>query len=151
MSNLDPIKRFVRRNRLHACTPVSLQAIYLLVDIRRLPLSSATMGFAFVGKTTKVIGINEHLHPFEQRMVVCHELAHQILRHPNSFYLCELNGWWYSRLELEAQRGAALILLPIRPLQALARRGWSVVELQNHFEVPGELVTLRLGMATRGL
>ncbi len=129
--------------------PVDLAVIHDLYDVEYLRMPEELLGFAFATKKTQVVKVNERLHRFGQRMVLAHEISHLLLGHPNALYLCEVGDWWYSRIEVEAQKGAAILLIPEKPLVEMARRGYSVREMQDFFEVPGELIELGLRMANR--
>ena len=144
---LSAVEAFIADHGMHASTPVDLDAIRDLYEIQLLPLSDATMGVAFVNEAGGVIGVNASLHPYEQRMVVAHECSHFLLCHPNSLYLCRMNDWWYYRVEMEAQRAAAMLLLPAGPLATMAIEGASLAEMQESFRVPSDLIRLRLKMA----
>lgn len=147
MTHPKAISSFIRRHKLHQTIPVDLRVIQDLYDVSYLPLSNVTLGFAFATKSVNYIGVNRQLHPFGQRMVISHEFAHHVLMHVNSFVLCQMGSWWYDHIELEAQRAASAILVPEKPLLAMARQGYSLREMQDLFEVPAELVQLRLRMA----
>lgn len=137
-----PVKLFITKHSLHRNLPVDLTPVNELYEVKLLPFSGATLGFA----CGSVIAVNEALHYFQRRMVIAHELAHLLLEHPDSFFLCNLNDWWYNKFEVEAQKAAALILVPWKPLAALVQRGCGIRDLEEHFEVPGQLLELRLKM-----
>ena len=147
---VDPIDQLIQEQDLHAALPVDLGFLRDAFDVVYLPFSGSTMGFAFAGESVSVIGINAGLHPYQQRMVLAHEATHLLCRHPNSFYLCNLDDWFYLQWEWEAQRQAARLLIPRRPLLSLAIEGATVRDLQEAFRVPADLVELRLKMVRQG-
>lgn len=147
MAALDLVGAFIREHGLHGSAPVDLGALYDLYEVRLLPLSPATMGAAFANEAGGCIGINASLSDWEQRMVLAHEASHLILRHPNSLFLCQMNDWYYYKLEMEAQRAAALMLLCTHKLLEMALESATLAEMAAAFRVPPELVELRLKMA----
>lgn len=83
------LRTLIRKHRLRDSIPVNLSIMQDLFDVRYLPFSPATLGFAF----EHVIGVNANLHPFQQRMVLVHEAVHLWLHHPNALFLCRLGDW----------------------------------------------------------
>ncbi len=141
---LDLVSGLIEQCRHLSSYPVDLSPIYDLFTVRYLPLSTALLGFGYRGDPESLIGVNANLDRPAQRMALCHEAAHLLLRHPNSLYLCRLNDWLYFQYEMIAQETAASILLPREPLLALAMEGASYGELAEAFQVPEILVRLRL-------
>lgn len=140
------IKRFISANELHRSIPVRLRSVVADYDLEVLPASCNVIGFS-VGN---LIAINEKLPRLERRATIAHEIAHRVLRHPNSLFLEQLGPWWYSRFELEAQEGAAMMLVPLRPLLLFASDGWTIAEISRQFSVPEEMARLRLRMERIG-
>lgn len=147
MTDLELIHQFVRTHRLHESIPVDLAPLYDAYDVRLVDFSKAILGFCYASKQHTVIGINAHLHPYVQRAVLCHEIAHHLLKHPNSLYLRSINGSRYRHLEARAQEAAAIMLVPVRSLQLIGLSSSSAAELEDYFQVPAELIELRSRMA----
>jgi len=145
--NLELVGAFVRERGLHKSAPVDLGPLYDLYEVRILPFSPAILGMAYANGDVGGIGINASLSDWEQRMVLAHEASHLILRHPNSLFLCQMNDWYYYKLEMEAQRAAALMLLCTHKLLEMALESATLQEMAAAFRVPPELVELRLKMA----
>ena len=146
MTDFELIYQFVRAYRLHECIPVDLAPLYDVYDVRLVDFSKAILGFCYASKHHTVIGINANLHPYMQRAVLCHEIAHHLLKHPNSLYLRSINESRYRHLEARAQEAAAIMLVPVRSLQLVGLNS-SVAQLEDYFEVPAELIDLRSRMA----
>lgn len=148
---LKPIECFIRAHDLHRFLPVDLRPLRELVDVRFLSLSSGTMGTAFANEAGAVIGINRGLGRDERRMVFVHELAHLLLEHPNSLWLCSFDGWFYSRYERQAQQAAALMLIPFEPLYRRLLDGFSLQSLTATFRSPQVLIETRIEMVKNRL
>ncbi|MCL4371095.1 MAG: ImmA/IrrE family metallo-endopeptidase [Chloroflexi bacterium] len=144
---MSPIERFIVAHDLHRHVPVDLGPLRELAPVKFLRLSEGTLGGAFANEVGCVIGINRSLGRDERRMTFCHELAHLILEHPNSLWLCRIDGWWYSRYERQAQQAAALMLIPFEPLRRRLLAGYAVEAVAGAFRVPRSLVELRVAMA----
>jgi len=146
MTDIELIHQFVQAHRLHESIPVDLAPLYDIYDVREVDFSNAIQGFCYASKRHTVIGINAHLHPYMRRAVLCHEVAHDLLRHPNSLYLRSVNESRYRYLEARAQQGAAVMLVPDRLLRLIDAHSISIPKLENYLQVPAELIELRLKM-----
>lgn len=145
----EVIHRFIRRHRLHNSVPVNLSIIHDLYSVAYLDFSPACLGICYSEPGLVGIAINRNVHPYVQREVLCHEVAHHLLGHPGSLHVCKGGTWWYRHLEVEARKAAAAMLLPAAPLAVALVSGWTLREVADDFEVPVDLV--KTAIATAGM
>lgn len=139
---LDTVAYLVRRYRLHDRVPVDLGPLLENFTVREYNLTNRTLGFSIVMRHEVHIGINKYLTPPQRRLTLAHESGHIISFHPDMNYTCELNTWFKSRLEHEAQIIAAYLLVPQRAARIYGD-ALTAHEIARCLDVPVSLVDLR--------
>lgn len=125
--------------------PVSLDWVYDQYTVKMLDLSPAILGVAHFNRARgiKGIGLNKNQHRYTQRMTLAHEVAHDVLEHPDRFFTCRLGDWWRARIELEAQWAASIVLVPFNRLFEAMMDGADIRDLEDLFEVDRRLIEIR--------
>lgn len=109
------------------------------------PDMGRALGLAVMGDPPVVI-VSEELDESERRYVLAHELGHMLCGHESLMSLCwtgngsELGRWINRRQEAEADRAAALLLIPIQAID----RAEDEYEIAELCDVPVWLARLRL-------
>ncbi len=139
---LDTVAYLVRRYRLHDRLPVDISPLLENFTVRDYNLTYRTLGFSIVMRNEVHIGVNKHLNAAQRRLTLAHESGHIISFHPDMNYTCELNTWFKSKLEHEAQIIASYLLVPQRAACVYGDR-LSAYEIATRLDVPVSLVDLR--------
>jgi len=79
-------------------------------------------------------------------MVIAHEAAHLTMHNRDDYYSCRRGDWWHSRMEMQAQFAASLLLVPAGRLVDNVHDGATVEELAALYEVPHDLIMVRFGL-----
>ncbi len=140
----DPyVAAFVEKHSLHLSLPVDLSICYELYDIQFAPFKRRGFrGFLYRKGDAALIGVNARFNAYERRMVIMHEIVHDLRGDLNWF--CVPNGdWFYRHVEESTQFLASQILIPRLAFERELKRGANLAELQDIFEVPMELLKRR--------
>ncbi len=119
------------------------------VDMERLAEAEGCelVDWPFLAPYTEVkrdqwIGLARGLSRAERRHLIAHALAHHVMHAGNQVSLYERDKVIVSQQEQQAEECAAHILMPEEELEKLGRM--PVWELADYFDVPEEVVELRL-------
>ncbi len=146
------LRSFVDRYSLHergaVPVPISKVAEYEGFRLYYTPRLWPLNGYAITLGPVRVMEINADLSQPYRRLTIAHELAHTILDHPSTLYLCTAGNrtfahWVRRRIERQADAGAAYLLVPDWVIE---ETGGSLTEIAAACEVPEEVVRMRLGV-----
>jgi hypothetical protein len=118
-SGLRDLRALIDRRGLHVEPFTAVAARQLARDAGWHVRFASSMGVLYaigvVDGNTRLIVVNEAISPEWQRFAIAHELAHYTLGHAGRVFTCldsELVRRSLHRAEVEANIGAALILIP---------------------------------------
>ncbi|SDY14252.1 ImmA/IrrE family metallo-endopeptidase [Eubacterium barkeri] len=108
-------------------------------------LSGSTNGFYFYHNRSGVICIDSKLSEEKSRVVCAHELGHYVLhREDNSVFLKGFTYYTTNKLEIQANRFAAHLLIPDEVLLDYRDSGFCVSQIAAGLEVPKSILELKL-------
>jgi Zn-dependent peptidase ImmA (M78 family) len=95
--------------------------------------------------TTRLIVHNDSHHPHRQSSNIAHEISHCLLEHPpGPLVSAEGCRYWDPQLEAEAEWLGAALLVPRDGGLRLAKRGWDIGTIADHYNVSETLCRWRL-------
>lgn len=99
----------------------------------------------YVAYRQKFIHINQNLDENRKLFTMAHELGHAIL-HPksNTAFLRERTLFSIDKLEVEANRFAAELLISDEDLSSCIENNFTIEQVASYFQVPIELVRYKL-------
>ncbi|MDY2734713.1 ImmA/IrrE family metallo-endopeptidase [Intestinibacter sp.] len=135
--NIDNIKKYISKFKTRNPFDIaeSLNIIVLFEDLGTIN------GYFNVAYRQKFIHINQNLDENKQLFTIAHELGHAIL-HPksNTAFLREHTLFSIDKLEVEANKFAAELLIDDEELKTCIENGYTVEQIAAYFQVLPELV-----------
>ncbi|MBV4426486.1 ImmA/IrrE family metallo-endopeptidase [Clostridium tyrobutyricum] len=114
---------------------------YLGIDLRYEDIGEKAKGFYISLVTNKYIVINNKLDEHEKNIVLAHELGHALLHyHKSTCYLREYTLFPRGRIENEANKFAAELLIDEKNIEKCYIEGMSINQLSCYYGVPKQLV-----------
>lgn len=99
-------------------------------------------GYYFCQNRIKLIYINNDLADYTEKFVLAHELGHAVMHPKSCTPFLQTTFWSVNRLEIEANKFAAELLITDDDLQE--HWEYSVDELAMFYGLPKEIIELRL-------
>ena len=122
--------------------PVPIEELSGWLGFQIVLLSGMEDDFSgIVSLRDRLIGINAHHHPRRRRFSIAHELGHVVLAHPPEHRITLEAS---RRLDREANRCAAELLMPLGLLMPHLARRLSLVQLATIFAVSEQAMVHRL-------
>ena len=115
-------------------------ASYLKIHVMQHELHPEINGYYKYDRRNQYIVINDNLNQHEQRVVCAHELGHAVMhKHVNTPFMCKNTFLSVSKIEREANRFAAELLIP----DASIKECETLLHIASLHNVPMELVELK--------
>ena len=115
------------------------------LDVLRFREQESFSALTLFTGTARLIVHNDSHHPHRQSSNIAHELSHCLLEHPPAPLVSDTGcRYWNPKFEAEADWLGAALLVPRDGGLCLAKRGWDLDRIAEHYNVSEPLCRWRL-------